>query len=261
VVFTWTLGPHGAGSVTDPLKNKLILRGGCFMKKLIALVLTTSLVLGLTTGAMAAAPGQAVNFSKGVTTVVTTNKEVNTVIETGTIIHDPVSVNSVPQSSVSTDVTHGTSVVTIEKHPVQDWTREVTTVPVTTVTTTTSWNDVTYETITDRTETPVTTTITTTTTILHQGAPGSNGKLISSDSVVTTEVTRGQTVVVSSEVTNTETVKENVESTSVTTNSTIVTYGEWIKVEGTPSTEPQGDNGNGGGSENGGGSNHGGGHR
>lgn len=157
------------------------------MKKLLVIMLAMVLVIALAVPAMANngkgkglvnAPGQAENFSKGITTVVT-NEDVTIKdfeISYRNVVSDPVDKEEefsiVGEPKVTT---------TIEKHNIHDWYRTVT---ITTTTTTyyrTTWTETT--TVTETLETPVTITGVTTTTLSHRGAPGSNGEVLINESV------------------------------------------------------------------------------
>lgn len=166
------------------------------MKKLLVAALTIGLLSSFSTAAMAAtnngqgkglatAPGQADNFSKGITTEVTTTENVVQSIITNTQISNPIFVSSVPMNETTSEVIGSTSVTTIDYHPVQIWSREVTATTTETTVTTTAWDEITTATTTTVTDIPVTTTETTVATNLHHGAPVSNGKEISNDSITT----------------------------------------------------------------------------
>lgn len=175
------------------------------VKKLSVLTLTLMISLSLATGVMASngkgngkgletAPGQSVNFSKGVTTevVVTENvtEEVRVDVETSS------NTTTEPMSSTSEKIVEEV-ITTTEKHPTKNEYRDVVTTTTKKVTTTSSWEESTTVTTTTITETPVTITETIETTIQHQGAPGSNGKVLNKSSVVidTKEEVLGATVV------------------------------------------------------------------
>lgn len=203
-------------------------------KKLSVIALSFMLSVGFATGAMASngkgvgletAPGQSVNFSKGITTIVTTTENVTEDV----LVDVETSSDSSNETKTSTSVEEVVSDVikTTERHPVQNWYREVFTTTTDTITTTSSWNETTTVTTTTTTETPVTITETTVTTLSHRGAPGSNGKVISENSVTTNGEVLGDAIV------NTEydtTVSTGEVTTSFTKQSKVtITTGNWIK--------------------------------
>lgn len=164
--------------------------------------LALAVMLSLAPAAMAkgteTAPGQAVNFSKGITTlisfkdVVTNSERVNTSVSTTS--------STERKSSIVEELVTTTTTIT-EKHPQHDQYRDVVTTTTKKIITTTSWDETTNVTTTTTTVTPITTTQNVKTTLMHQGAPGSNGKVLSTvtenigqaidvegESVVTTNV-------------------------------------------------------------------------
>ncbi len=215
------------------------------MKKILASALTLTLLFSLSNIAMAStgkgnglatAPGQSTTFSKGVTTIVTvTTNDVHST-ETNTIVSEPI-VATVSKSDSASVVT-GMEVIT-ENHNTHEWTRQLTKTE--TTTTTTTWDEITSKTTTTLVNTPVTTTYTTVTTVMHQGAPGSNGKVISNNSITSiSNVEYGTSVTSSTD--HSETTTQNVNTTSVAKCVTIPTGNGWVKADGTPSTTPQGNN-------------------
>ncbi|RSD22314.1 hypothetical protein [Mesobacillus subterraneus] len=159
-------------------------------KKVSVTALSLVLSISFASGAMASngkakglenAPGQSENFSKGITTEVLVTKnvteEVRVDVETST------NSTTEPKSSSLVKIVEE-SVTTVEKHPTKNEYRDVITITIKEVTTTSTWDETTTLTTTTTTETPVTITETIETTIQHRGAPGSNGKLLLSDSVV-----------------------------------------------------------------------------
>lgn len=135
---------------------------------------------GLTT-----APGQAVNFSKGITTIITTSEEVTESVLENIVVEQSISTEQQSAIDVNEQIV---SVVTdyikhqqydTLGHPHYRHVKERTTTTKEVVTTELTWDETTTTSVTTVTGTPVTTTVTTTTTVMHQGAPGSNGKVIS----------------------------------------------------------------------------------
>lgn len=205
-------------------------------KKLTVIALSLMLTTGFASGAMASngkgagladAPGQSENFSKGVTTLVdvTENVSYDTKEETDSAV---TSVTSAPGTS-SVDGAPSVSVKSyIEYHPQHDWYRNVTETTTSITTTVSSWEDTTTVTTHYFYETPVTITETTTTTSTHRGAPGSNGKQLSHESVTDVTSVDGEKVLVDSKDSSVVTKGEVTESSSTATN-TVVSKGEWIK--------------------------------
>lgn len=168
------------------------------------------------------APGQAENFSKGITTVVT-NEDVtfqDVEISYRNVVSDPVD-----KEEISFVVGEPVVTTRIEKHNIHDWYRTVT---ITTTSTTyyrTTWTET--ITVTETLETPVTITGVTTTTLSHRGAPGSNGEVLINGSVlVETNRVYGNT-----EVTNVSEPVVNASERSTTTlrveNSIVETASGW----------------------------------
>ena len=176
---------------------------------------------------LAEAPGQSVNFSKGVTTLVDVFEKISydTIEETSSEI---TSVTCIPFSKSVV----GEPVVTVKtfekKHPQQDWYRIVTETTTSIPTTTKEWEETTTVTMHYTYKTPVTITETTTTTSTHRGAPGSNGKQLSDVSVVDVNSVAGKKVLVGSEDTEAVTTSEVTETTT-TSVSTKTHKGDWIK--------------------------------
>lgn len=159
------------------------------MKKLFTGILATTLILGAGTGVLAqgkgkgqeTAPGQSENFSKGITTEVVVTENVTEEVR----IDEETSTNSTtePKSFSSVEIVEEV-VTTIEKHPTKNEYRDVITTTTKKITNTSIWDETTTVTTTKTTETPVTITETIETTIQHHGAPGSNGKVLSENSIV-----------------------------------------------------------------------------
>ncbi|WEG16939.1 hypothetical protein PQ478_20935 [Alkalihalophilus pseudofirmus] len=186
-------------------------------QKLSVAVLTLILSVSFTTGAMAnngngngkgleTAPGQSENFSKGVTTevIVTTNEtkgvEVNSIE------------SAVTETKTDTDITEERVVIksNTEKHPTKNEYRDVTVTATVRTVTTSTWDETTTTTTT--TETPVTVIETIETTITHQGAPGSNGKVLSESSKSSEKRVEGEPIVTVA----TTTTKGELETSTVT---------------------------------------------
>lgn len=209
------------------------------MKKVSMLVFVLMLFSSVSSAAFAAgngdnkgkatAPGQSVNFSKGVTTIVTT---------TETVEHD--SEIDVQESTEYSDVPMSETLAPVTLEPVETITIEEskefcnnghkqenceikhkyrTIITEDTITTTNTWVETTAITTTTTTVTPVTTTVTTVTTTQHQGAPGSNGKFIGETSTSTSVAVKGDPVTTSTQETNIT--NGPVSSTSVTTTMTL----------------------------------------
>ncbi len=129
---------------------------------------------------LATAPGQAPNFSKGITTLVTTDTNI---IESEIV---DVKKSEVEQTvpMISTDVrTNVTERTVTVYHPTKNWYRIDTIISTQQVTTIRTWDETYTVVTTTRTVTPVSTPETIETTILHRGAPGSDGEVISKTSV------------------------------------------------------------------------------
>jgi hypothetical protein len=225
------------------------------MKKTLSFILVFVLVVSMSSIAMAAtsagkaaAPGQADNFSKGITTEVTYSAEV-------TVPHlskETKSVSEIRQTATRLEQVVGAPVETSEidwntvigsvTHPEFPWTAYLypETVSVTTTTKNTQVDtmasfDVTYE----RT---VSTYYLIKRTVQHRGAPNSNGLVLSdvSEEIVTRVVYGDWTEVAALEVSGTSyEVRNELADTVVTVSSHNTVKGEWIKPEGTPSTESQ----------------------
>lgn len=196
-------------------------------KKLSVIALTMVLSLSLATGTLAnngkgkgldTAPGQSVNFSKGVTTEVIVTENVTSEVR----ISENTSVNSytVPMSAKTISEEHNVIIDTyIEKHNTKDEYREVVVTATVITTNTSSWDETTTVTTTTRMETPVTIIETIETTILHQGAPGSNGKILSVTSIPTIKEIEGESTVTTTS--ETEVTKSAITTETITENSDI----------------------------------------
>lgn len=194
-------------------------------KKLGVAVLATTLVFGGSSlSALAAgkgkgletAPGQSENFSKGISTELITTQNV-----TEDVIIDKQTATDSDTVTKETITTKDYIVVEekVENHPTKNESRIVKVKKYLTDTTTATWDETTTTFTTTTTTTPVTITETIETLITHQGAPGSNGKVLSEASTSKINEVKGEPV---SEVSVTsETSKGEVSvSTKTTTNKT-----------------------------------------
>lgn len=213
------------------------------MKKVLAVVLVLVMVLGMSSmgfanngkgKGLATAPGQAPNFSKGITTLVTANEVVtedeNVDVQTST--NSPLETKS--ETNVTTETTEEQVKVYHENahkpgSNQEGWYRYDTIITTVTTTTTRTWDEITTITTTTTTVTPITTVETIETTIQHRGAPGSDGEVISETSRTLSSVSIEGDPVVTIE-TNTEVTKGEVATTtsSQTYSETIEGQG-WIK--------------------------------
>lgn len=225
------------------------------MKKLIAIVLAGAITLSLSSVAMAAqngksaAPGQASNFYKGVTTdvtiseeiatphVTTESKNVNEIRLTGTQV-----ISGTPVVTTNTVVDYNNIVGTVT-HPEFPWTANLYATTVTTTTTTPNKQVDTYASFDVKYERTVSTYYKIQRTIQHHGAPCSNGKVISdvSEEIVTRVVYGNWTEVSKAEIADTAyTVETKLADTIDIATTKTTTQGEWSKPQGTPSTISQG---------------------
>lgn len=209
------------------------------MKKISMLVFVLMLFFSVSSAVFAAgngdnkgkatAPGQSVNFSKGVTTIVTTTETVehNSKID----VQESTEYSYVPMSETLAPVTSEPVVTTTivdskefcnsghkqENCEIKHKYRTIITQD--TITTTNTWVETTAMTTTTTTVTPVTTTVTTVTKTQHQGAPGSNGKFIGETSTSTSVDVIGDPVTTSTQ--ETKITNGPVSSTPVTTTKTL----------------------------------------
>jgi len=172
------------------------------MKRMVAIGLTMVMVLGMTSmtfanngkgKGLATAPGQDPNFSKGITTVVTIDEKVTegtlVDVDTSTEYFTEDKTDSTSEKKITLELTGR------EDHNQQPWYREIFTETTETTTATLTWDETTTVTTTTTTETPVTITDTTVTTVLHRGAPVSNGKVLSETGENTKSEVEGESVV------------------------------------------------------------------
>lgn len=213
------------------------------MKKLFAAVLSLVLIISITPAALAtngkgaglaAAPGQAENFIKGVTTNVTTTQTVAYSTKTDVQTSVAYSTEAKSETYVTTESTSSPAVtetrtVGIPGKGVHDQAREVITTTTATTTAINTWDETTAITTTTKTETPVTTTYTTVTTDLHHGVPVSEGKQISNDVKTTSISVEGTPVITIS--TDSVTTSGPVTTTSDTKYATVTTQTEWANIK------------------------------
>lgn len=210
------------------------------MKKILSIILVLVLVLSMSGMAFAnngkgkgleTAPGQDANFSKGITTIVTTNE----VVSEDEIVDIETSSESSVEPKVDTKVEkvvteelvkvyHQNAFKEDSKQP--GWYRYDTVRTTVTDTTTSTWDEITTVTTTTTTVTSITTVETIEITLKHRGAPGSNGEVISETSRTISSIpTKGEPEV------TTETSTE-VTSGEATTTTNSVTFSQTIEGEG-----------------------------
>lgn len=160
----------------------------------LALAVFISLAPAALAKGLETAPGQAENFSKGITTITSFKDEVTYGEEVNTSVSTQSSTENKSNESEELVITNATRT---EKHPTKDLYRDVITTTTKKVTTTTSWDETTNVTTTTTTVTPITIMQKVKTTLMHRGAPGSNGKVLSevTENVGAATVVKGEPVV------------------------------------------------------------------
>mgnify|MGYP000875932529 CR=1 FL=1 len=204
------------------------------MKKIVALVMITAIMLGMPSmtfanngrgKGLATAPGQSENFSKGITTVVTLREVTieSEDIDIGTSEYSIVEAKF--ETTVVTNLSEEQVKVYHENahNPGSNqagWYR-YDTIKTTVITTTTlSWDETTTITETTTTVIPIITIETIETTLQHRGAPGSNGEVLGETSRTISSVSTEGKPVVTTETTTEVTIGE------VTTTTNSATYSD-----------------------------------